>query len=210
MRAKNPLPFPARKCAATVARERVNTIFQPIYKFHALRLLCRGEHFLLRRIGLADLDIIVNAGVEQEIILRHKGNFIVQGVEAHVRNVLPAQSYLAAADVIVMHQQFCERALARTGFADQRRLFAFLHHEAGALNDVLVLIGESHVLEHRRVVITRKGIALAFQRLGVQSLFEFLDLAIDLRERRHEAHRLHERTAQPEGKAENKNEVCQL
>ena len=65
---RHPLPLPARKRAAAIARERINTVFKSIYKFHALRLLCRGKYFLFCRIGLADLDIIVNARVEQEII----------------------------------------------------------------------------------------------------------------------------------------------
>ena len=185
-------------------------VFQSVYKFHALCFFRRGEHFLLRRIGLADLDIIVNAGVEQEIILRHIGDAGVQSVGAHVRNVLPAQRNPSAADIVVMHQQFCERALARTRLADERRLFAFLHDEADALNDVLVLVGESHVLEHRRVPLTRKGAIFAFQRLSVQSLFEFLNFPVHLRERGNKAHRLHERPAQPKGKAEHQNEVCQL
>ena len=78
------------------------------------------------------------------------------------------------------------------------------------MNDVLVLIGKGHVLEHRRVAPARKDVALAFQRLGVQGLFQFLDLAIDLCERGNETHRLHERAAQPEGKAKYQNQVGKL
>ena len=85
---RHPLPLPARKRAAAVACKRINTVFQPINKFHTLCFLRRGKYFFLRRVWPPDLDIVVNAGVEQEIILRHKGNFIVQCIEAHVRNVL--------------------------------------------------------------------------------------------------------------------------
>ena len=61
------LPLPARKRAAAIARERINTVFKSIYKFHALRFLRRGKYFLFCRIRLADLDIIVNARVDRKL-----------------------------------------------------------------------------------------------------------------------------------------------
>ena len=58
-----------------------------------------------------------------------------------------------------------------------------LHHEAGTLNDIFVLIGKGHVLKYRRVLLPRKGAAITFQRLGIQSLFQFFDFPVHLRER---------------------------
>jgi len=63
----------------------------------------------------------------------------IERVEAHVRDVLPTQSYLSAADVIVMHQQFCERALARTVGPHDRMYLAGLHVEVDAPQDLLVV-----------------------------------------------------------------------
>ncbi len=74
-------------------------------KFAALGLFRRRQNLLVRGVQLAQADIFQQAHVEQELLLGHIGDLVIQRFNAHVPHVLPADLHRTAGHIIKMHQQ---------------------------------------------------------------------------------------------------------
>ena len=65
----------------------------------------RGTHLIHARIGAAVLDVVTQAVVEQDGVLRHDANRAAQAALRDVRNGLAINRYFARIDVIKTEQQ---------------------------------------------------------------------------------------------------------
>ena len=74
----DPLPFSARELFSAIPGHSVDAMGQTGQKFAALGLFRRRQNFLVRGIQLAQADIFQQAHVEQELLLGHIGDLVIQ------------------------------------------------------------------------------------------------------------------------------------
>ena len=111
-----------------------------------LRHLSRMRKLRLIGILLAEADIVGDAAAEQYGLLGHIADLGAQLLQVIFPHILLIDAHRSIADIIKAGHQRHERALARTGRADERDRLAFAHREA-------------HILEHRLFPIREAVIA---------------------------------------------------
>ena len=108
---------------------------QLFQKLHTLGFLRRLHYFLIGSIQTSKTDIFQQGGVKQVLILSHIGNAAVQCLQAHITKFLPANGNAPFLRVIVVDQQFCKGALARTGFTNQGSFLSCFCHKGNIVED---------------------------------------------------------------------------
>ena len=74
----DPLPLPAGKPFAAIAGHGIDSFFQPFQKLSALSPFRRRQHLLVGGAGSSQPDVLQQAGVEQELLLRDEGDLLIQ------------------------------------------------------------------------------------------------------------------------------------
>ena len=111
----------ARHRRPALAQHRGVALRQRLDEVVAARGPRRGHHLLVRGIGTAELDVVLNGVVEQVDVLEHHGEVRHELVELPVAHVLAAQRHRARVHVPEAGHKVHERGLARPGRPDERR-----------------------------------------------------------------------------------------
>ena len=88
-------------------------------KIIQIRHFERCGDFFVRRIFLAQRNIVANGALKQEIVLKDDGNFVTQGFHRQAADILPVDFDRAGLYVVETGQQVNQRSFAAAGIADQ-------------------------------------------------------------------------------------------
>ena len=107
------------------------------------------DDLLVRRVRLAEGDVLADRAGEEEALLRHDPELAAQRLLRDVVEVVPVDRDPARARVVEAREQLRDRRLARAGVADERDRRARRNVERDAVEHLgaFVPVAEAHVLE---------------------------------------------------------------
>ena len=205
----NALPLPAGEHLAPVPGHGVDAVLQPGEELPALGLLRRGQHFLVRGLRAAQADVLQQAHVEQELLLGHIGDLVVEGLHAHLPDVLAAHADAPAGHIIVVDQELCQGGLAAARLPHQGGEAPLRCGEGDAVEHLVLLIGKADVLKENGVILTGEGPIRLHQSRRAHQLLQGGDLVVDLGQGGHETQRPQQGRPHAEGHAQHQGEVRQ-
>ncbi len=115
-----PLLLPARQPVAPVPHDRVEAVWQRGDEVPDLRGLARRDEVRLRGFRPRVAEVGPDRVVEHVRVLGDHAHRVVQRVQGHIAQVLPADEHRALVRVIEPGHQVGDRGLAGTGRPDQR------------------------------------------------------------------------------------------
>ena len=206
---RDALPLPAGEHFAPVPGHGVDAILQPGKELPALGLLRRSQNLLIRGLRTAQADVLQQAHVEQELLLGHIGDLVVEGLHAHLPDVLAAHADAPAGHIIVVDQELCQGGLAAARLSHQGGKAPLRRGEGDAVEHLVLLIGKADILKGNGVILTREACLCLLQSRCAHQLLQRGDLVVDLGQGGHKPQRPQQGRTHAEGHAQHQGEVRQ-
>ena len=184
-------------------------MLQPGEELPALGLLRRGQHFLVRGLRAAQADVLQQAHVEQELLLGHIGDLVVEGLHAHLPDVLAAHADAPAGHIIVVDQELCQGGLAAARLSHQGGKAPLRCGEGDAVEHLVLLIGKADVLKGNGVILTGEGPIRLHQSRRAHQLLQSGDLVADLWQGGHKSKGTQQGRPHAEGHTQHQGEIRQ-
>ena len=175
----------------------------------ALGLLRRGQHLLVRGLRAAQADVLQQTHVEQELLLGHIGDLVVEGLHAHLPDVLAARADAPAGHIVVVDQELGQGGLAAARLPHQGGEAPLRRGEGDAVEHLVLLIGKADVLKGDGVILAGEGCVCLLQSRGPHQLLQSGDLVADLWQGGHEPQRPQQGRTHAEGHAQHQGEIRQ-
>ena len=199
------LALATRQSPSRRSRISVVAFFQISDKIVALRPLGGLNNLLVGRVGPADADVLEDAPVKEEQVLRHIGYLLAQGDLGHIVDVLTTYRDGAARHIVVVDQKARDGALATSALPHQRGHAALIGRERDTLQHLGIAICETHVLKHHPVAPAGKVRAPRLKWRLVQGLLKHLDLEAHLRDGTDERHAVQQQRSYSETQAQHQH-----
>src|SRR5438552_3087219 len=157
-RASATLSLAAREPDAAVAHDRVVAVGELADEAVGVRDLRGADDIGFGEVGAAVRDVLPDARVEQEWLLRHDAEEPPVRLLAQGAQVVAVDRDRAGDRVVQAQDQIGERRLAYAARTDQRDDLALLDLEAGALQHPLAALVERHVAHDDPLAEVRDGL----------------------------------------------------
>ena len=178
-------------------------------EFIALRPVRGLQHLCVRGVGLSDAYVLQKRCVEQELFLRHKGDFAVERLQAHLPYVLPAEADTAFVYVVIVNEQLRKRGFSAARLAHQRGQAVLRDIQRHPVQHLILPVGKVHVFKAYAMAVAMKGVLCLLQGLCVDRFFQRIYLVIDLRHGGSKGQRLDQRHADGKRQHQNQHQVRQ-
>ena len=181
-----PLAFSAGDRGAALTDDGIVAVRQGRDKVMAPGRLCRGHHLLMGGVRLAELDVVLNAVVEQVHALKDHTEIAHQTIQRIVLHIDAAQLDRAAVHIPKPCHKTGEGGLAGAGGPHDGSGCPFRDSKADIADDFPLPIGKVHMLEGN-IAVFRCLYGAAFVHPGCAvNLLHPVDGSVD--HRQHEEH----------------------
>ena len=154
---------------------------------------CRRNHLFLRSIWISHADVIQDALLKEECILKYKADLIHQRIQRNIPNVNAADLNTSVRHIIKPGDQAGDGTLAATGRADNGCHLALRRKERDVSqgHDLgISFIGKTDILKSNVIVLYISRGILFRQYRDAQDFIHALYTAVNLREGLRDIHNL--------------------
>ena len=148
----------------------------------------RRQHLLVGGTGSSQPDVLQQAGVEQELLLRDEGDLLIQRGEGHLSQVLPPQRDASVRHIVKVDQQLGKGRLPAAGFSHQSSEAPLWDREGDAVEDFVLFIRKPHILKADLQIVSVEMRFSFFQGRNIEQRFHLVDLVAQLGQHRHKVH----------------------
>ena len=155
--------------------------------------LCRRNHLFFRSIWISHTDVIQDALLEQERILKYEADLIHQRIQRNVPNVNAADLNTSVRHIIKPGDQAGDGTLTATGGADNGCHLALIRKERNmrqGLDLGIGFVGKADILKSNPIVFDCCRRTLFGQDRDTQDFIHTLHAAVNLREGLRDIHDL--------------------
>ena len=167
----NPLPLSAGKPLASVTGHSIDPFVQSFQELSALGSFRRRQHLLVGGTGSSQPDVLQQAGVEQELLLRDEGDLLIQRGEGHLPQVLPPQRDASVRHIVKVDQQLGKGRFPTAGFSHQSSEAPLWDREGDAVEDFVLFIRKPHILKADLQIVSAKIRFSFFQGRNIEQRF---------------------------------------
>ena len=169
---------------ASASDHSVVTVWKLLDKFVASCRLCRRNHLLLRSIWISHADIVQDALLKKECILKYKANLIHQRIQRNIPNVNTADFNTTVRHIIKSGDQVGYGTFTATGRPNNGCYLALRRKErdmSQGLDLGISFIGKADILKSNVIVLYNSRSIHFRQDRDTQDFIHALYTAVNLR-----------------------------
>ena len=200
----------AGKIGAVRAYLRVNAVRQLFQNILALGCRQGRKHLLARGLRARRAHIFQNGGLEQAVVLKHKGHLVHQDMGVYLSHIHAAHLHGARSGVPKARDQAGRGGLAAAGRAHQRHRLPRLRCEGnmGQGGQLGAVVGKAHVFEFHLVALRLLRMRGRLQRGGIHHLVDTAHSGVCQHHARGSEHDFCQRRGNDGGKHRIEGEIC--